>query len=367
MDRRQFLGRVAGAAGAALGSGGNWAVAAGDDASWSLPVLGDLHIDHLDHHDFAWLAREHAGDKSQIENYSRNTREVTPQLLSAVCDCLAKTKTPTPFVLQLGDLIEGLCGNEKLARKQADDAIAIISDTKFPVPFLFTKGNHDVTGPGATEVYDRVLVPFMASTADEQIRKAVFTQQRGGTLMVFFDAYHPDSLEWLEGVMARQKPDRLLFVIHPPVVPYNARSTWHVFSHAKQRDKRERLLNLLGDSHAIVLCGHLHKYCHLVRRTERGRFTQLAISSVALADNKPRDVREGVMAYGPDLVELEPKHSPDTLVARRQQLADEQPFIEHFDYANAWGHAMLTIAGRDVNAEIYRGLNTPWKSLTLGV
>jgi hypothetical protein len=156
-------------------------------------------------------------------------------------------------------------------------------------------------------------------------------------------------------------------VIHPPVVPYNARSTWHVYSNPKQAKERERLLNLLGEAKAVVLSGHLHKYSCLVRRTETGRFVQLALSSVAnTAEAKPRDVLEGVKAYGPDLVKLEPKHSPDTEKARREMLEAERPFIEHFEYAETWGHAMLTVRGDAIAAEVHRGMERkPWKSLDL--
>src|SRR5205823_13872852 len=152
------------------------------------------------------------------------------------------------------------------------------------------------------------------------------------------------------------KPRRLLLAIHPPVVPYNARSTWHVYSNPNQ--ERQRLLNLLGESRAVVLSGHLHKYSFLIRRTEQGRFAQLAISSVAAsADGNPRDLIEGVAGYGPDLVKLEPRHSPETETRRRQLLEEERRFIEHFEYADTWGHALVKVRGGQVRAEVCRGLD----------
>jgi len=178
---------------------------------------------------------------------------------------------------------------------------------------LFTKGNRDVTGPGAAQVYDKVLVPSMAEQTDKEIRQAALTREREGVLLVFYDAYNRDSLEWFNQLLQKQKPKRLLFVIHPPVVPYNASSTWHIYSQPKQERERQLLLELLGAERAIVLSGHLHKFSFLVRRTEKGRFVQLGLSSVASnADALPRDLIEDVKGYGPDLVKLEPHHSPDT-------------------------------------------------------
>ena len=330
-------------------------------------MLGDLHIDQLDHHDMEWLRKEQPNDVSQVQDYSRITREVTPKLLDVVRRQVDGAKAGVPFALQLGDLVEGLCGSEALATRQANDALDMVRAIGLPVPFLFTKGNHDITGPGAREVYDRVLVPFMAGQAGGGIEGAGFTREREGTLLVFFDAYDKDSLDWFAGLMAERKPRRLLFVIHPPVVPYNARSTWHVYSSPRQEAQRRRLLDLLGAARAVVLCGHLHKYSFLVRRTATGRFAQLALSSVASsADAAPRDLIEGVEKYGPDLVRLEPKHAPDTVDQRRRALEEERPFIERFEYADTWGHALVTVRGDQVHASVYRGLGRDaWKSLDL--
>lgn len=370
VSRRGFVRRAVGTAGSIiLGAGGNWALAApkNDVPVWSFPLLGDLHFDRPDHHDIKWLTKEHPHDVSQVERYCRISAEMTPKLLAVVRQQAKESPGTVPFVVQLGDLVEGLCGSENLATRQANDAIDLIRRTEFPVPFLFTKGNHDVTGPGAAQVYDEVLVPFMAKQAGKEIEQAVFTRERDGILLVFYDAYNRDSLDWFTELMDRQRPRRLLFVIHPPVVPYNARSTWHIYSHPRQEQQRQRLLGLLGQARAIVFSGHLHKYSFLVRRTETGRFVQLGLSSVASSeDGKPRNLIDDLNRYGPDLVKLEPKHSPETEERRRQVLELERPFIERFEYAETWGHALVSVQGDQVRASVFQGLDRrAWKSLDL--
>jgi hypothetical protein len=158
-----------------------------------------------------------------------------------------------------------------------------------------------------------------------------------------------------------------VFILHPPVVPYNARATWHVFSKPADAEKRERLLNLLGKHHAIVLCGHLHKYACVARRTKTGRFVQLAISSVATdAEAAPKDERRGVEAYTPDLVTLEPRHAPETVEDRRKLLAAEREFITHYDYADTWGHAVLRFSRDGAKADVCRGLSKDaWREIDL--
>jgi hypothetical protein len=52
--------------------------------------------------------------------------------------------------------------------------------------------------------------------------------------------------------------------------------------------------------------------------------------------------------------------------ARKALLTAEQPFIEHFDYADTWGHALLKVAGPRIAVDVCRGLSAiPWKSLDL--
>lgn len=370
IQRRGFLSRMAASAGALyLGAGGSWALQAPgrEDEAWAFPLLGDLHFDRTEHHDEQWLQKTYPNDVAQVRNYVRISRDITPKLLAEVRKQTIASRLPVSFIVQLGDLIEGLCGSEVLAARQASDALALIQDARFPVPFLFTKGNHDITGPGADSVYDRLLVPFLSAQEDQEIKGAAFSRRRGGTLLVFFDAYNRDSLDWFSELLKAQQPRRLIFVIHPPVVPFNARSSWHVYSSPRQQPQRERLLALLGGARAVVLCGHLHKYSFLVRRTERGRFAQLAISSVGGSDDaKPRDLLEGRAHFGPDLVKLEPRHAPDTIEQRRQLLELEQSFIEHFEYADTWGRALVTVKEGKVLAEVYRGLSgEAWKTLDL--
>jgi len=366
-SRRHFLKSLV-AAGAILGPAGNWAFAAGEDAdNWAFPLLGDLHFDRLEHHDHEWLKREHPGDVSQVENYSRITRELTPKLFARVRESLASldaSKTPVPFVLQLGDLLEGLAGSEELANRHAREGLDFVRQANFSAPMLITKGNHDVTGPGAVEAYRQLLLPFISAAARTKLTEAAFSRLHGGTLIAFYDAYDKNSLDWFDKTLAESKPERLIVAIHPPVVPYNARSNWHIYSSPKQAAQRARLLELLGRHRAIILCGHLHKYSLLVRRTDHGPFAQLAISSVAAtSDGQPKDIRTGLDQYTPDLVELEPKHAPDTIAARRDLLAAERPFVEHFDYADTWGHAVVRLTAGKVTADIYRGFDpNSWKT-----
>lgn len=374
LNRRQFLTTTL-AAGSALGVRSS-ARAAETARPFSFVLLGDLHLDKLEHHDFKWLERDKAGDIRQIQNYSRITAEIMPRLFATVRETVAElngSPAKPAFVLQVGDFVEGLCGSHALATRHHQDAIAFVREAKLGAPFLFTKGNHDVTGPGATEAYREVFHPFLgeqsaAFAGGGKLNSANYSIEHNGAQFLCFDAYDKASLDWLEATLAKRTARHCFVVVHPPVVPYGARATWHLYSSAKDAARREKLLDLLGRANAFVLGGHIHKFNTLVRATPRGGcFLQLAVSSIINAPEvKPKDVLSGVQNYTGDQVKVEPSHSPATEPERRAVYDAERPFVRQFDYADLPGYAVVTVNGAEVSARIYSGIGRElWRTVEM--
>ena len=155
--------------------------------------------------------------------------------------------------------------------------------------------------------------------------------------------------------------------MHPPAVPYGARSTWHLFSRAKEEAVRERFLNILGANRVVLLTGHLHKYSVLVRKTSTGAFVQLSISSVISAPKvSVKGYLEGVKDYGGSLVDVEPEFQPATRDDRRESLEREKPYITRFEYADFPGYAILHVSEAKITADIYLGdSDRLWKTIPL--
>jgi hypothetical protein len=352
--------------------------AAPGPGAFSFVLLGDLHFDRPEHHDMAWVKAEKPNDVRQIEGYCRNTREVTPLLLARVQATITRLNqspaTRVAFVLQVGDLVEGLCGSEELAVRHNSDAIAFVRDASLGAPFLFTKGNHDITGPGAVTAFSSVFHPFLTAQAravnpaSAEVRTGSYTVDCGRAQFAFFDAYEAaKSLEWFEAVVARRTAEHLFVVVHPPVVPYGARSTWHIFSSARDRVRREKFLTLLGEQHALVIGGHIHRYNTLARTAGRGRFAQLAVSSVLTAPNaKVKDVLNGLETYTPDQIKVEPNFSPASEAERRAVYVEERPFVREFEYADLPGYAVVTVDGPRVAAQMFAGTGSElWRTVDL--
>ncbi len=346
--------------------------AAGSGKRFSFVLLGDLHFDRLEHHDFDWLAANHTGDRSQIENYSQKTREVMPEVLGAVARRATKNSDETAFVVQVGDLVQGLCGSAELSARQNEEALSFLADAGLKKPFLLTKGNHDITGDGAREAFERVFHPFMRKEAQRVAPGSIhsganYSVTHAGCQFVFMDAYAAESLDWLEAMAAQRTANHLFVTVHPPVVPYGARASWHLYQGDHLASKRERLLEILGRQEAVVLGGHLHKFSAIRRRAGGGQFTQLAVSSVVSSvDAAPRDVLNGVDEYTADQVKLEPNHSPETEAERRAIYDRERGSVTNFHYANSAGYAVITVEGDQIEAAIHAGTQTsPFQRIDL--
>ena len=374
LTRRRFVQSSAAAASVALAP--RWAHAASRQA-FSFVLLGDLHYDKLEHHDMTWLQKTHPGDLSQIQNYTRITREIMPALFATVGETIAELNrspaTPVRFILQVGDLVEGLCGTEELAVRQNTEALAFVRDAKLGAPFLFTKGNHDVTGTGAVPAFRSVFHPFLTgqaravSAAADEVRTGCYTVGCDHAQFAFFDAYESGSLEWFEAVAARRTAEHFFVVVHPPVVPYGARATWHIFSRDNEAARRQKFLELLGSQRALVLGGHIHRFNSLARETGRGRFAQLALSSVVHApDLKPKMLLSGTPEYTPDQIRVEPDFSPATEAVRRAVYERERPFVKAFEYGDLPGYAVVTVAGPQVTAQMFSGTSRRlWRTVDL--
>jgi len=300
---------------------------------YSFVYLGDIHFDKTSHHDFDWVRNNKPNDIRQIENYVRITETHTPDLFRQIQSSIESSNGRIKMVVQGGDFTEGLCGSRLLQETQFKDALKCVRKYIPETTFIAAKGNHDITGPGAREAFDSVMLPWLSKECKKQIDSASFFFFKGPDLFVFFDAYHNNDLDWIEETLNRNKHRHAFVVIHPPVVPYNARSTWHLFSRDKEKDARERFLNILGENNAVVLTAHLHKYHVLARKTPRGTFVQFSMNSVISSpETSVKDYLKGLGNYDPDLVDLEPEFSPDTKQQRQKILEDEKPHISYFEF-----------------------------------
>lgn len=343
-------------------------IPAASDNSFSFVFLGDIHFDKLMHHDMSYLKEKYPNDIRQIENYSRITRDNLADLMRVSKE--RANEIDAAFFLQIGDFVEGLCGSKELASTQVNEFIQLVDRQQFDRPFLAIKGNHDITGVGAKEVYQEVVLPWQSRQLKKPVESANNVYVHKGARFLLFDCFSEmESLIWLrEAIKEHKRSEVLFFCTHVPVVPYDARSNWHIYVHPDRTAARDELLNLLGEHKAIVLSGHLHKTSILTRSTPSGNFVQIGLGSVVPSLDAPvKNHLQGLNAYQENLVELEPSFSPSTLELRKQILREEKPFIRHYEYADFCGFSTLHLNGNtDVSLTIHANADKkPWSTVSI--
>jgi len=338
------------------------------ESKYSFIYIGDIHIDQTSYHDMEWVKSNYPKDIKQIENYVNNTKLYTPCLLKQLRAHIDSDRKQIQMVIQGGDLIEGLCGSYDLQFTQFRYAKEIIGQYLPNTAFFATKGNHDITGPGAIEAFNSFMLPWMSDESNKPIHSASFCFLKGPDLFVIFDAYNNNDPDWLKKTLKENKHRYAFVVMHPPAVPYGARAAWHLFSRPEEKGIREKFLAILGEYRAIVLTAHLHKYSVLGRKTPTGSFVQFSMNSVINSSRiSVKDYIEGIQNYTGSLVSLEPDFQPDTVSQRRKWLEDEKEDVTYFEYADFPGYAIVNVSDAAVTADIYTGVsNKKWKNVNLG-
>lgn len=339
----------------------------GDASDFSIIFLGDIHFDRIEHHDFSWLESNKPNDIRQVKNYSKITNENLPLLINTIRSVYEQAIQPVSYFMQIGDFTEGLCGNYSLAKKQLKEFTSYIDSAHLGAPFCVVQGNHDITGPGSEEAYIEIIYPWIKKQIGITPVNGCYSLTQGNTLFLFYNCYDDKSLDWLEKTINQSNKKEFVVLTHEPVVPFQARSNWIQFAGESEKDKRIRLLNILGQVRATVLCGHLHDFGVVARKTERGTFVQVMFNSVlSNTDNTIRNHIRGIEHYNASLTDLEPSFSPETLKERKMILEAEKPFISYFEFADTFGFVRLIFSNDNVSADVYVGTDTRvWRSINL--
>ena len=359
MKRREFLKHLTVIGGSLVfGCRTSGSIGVPEEDAFSFFVLGDIHFDRLKDHDVAYVREHFKGNMRQIEHYCRVTRENSPFLLNAMKARIASTKAPVSHVLQLGDFTQGLCGNEALATQQLGDFVKWAEGFGFGVPFVVTKGNHDIIGPGGRDAYRQTVLPWVSKVLGQPIEKDRYFFRHRNCLFISWWHHTPGALEWLLKTLEQEAPksEHVFLLSHYPIIPNSARAHWAVYLQGGRTDAMsQKVIEACGKYGVIVLSGHLHKYGVLSRKTQSGGFVQLALCSVM--GERANKIRHELTTkdYGQKLIDTEPRFHPASLERRRELLKSERPHIGFFEYAHAMGFGRITVKGSKVLFEVFSG------------
>lgn len=330
--------------------------------AYQLILLGDTHFDapyEVYHRNY----QEPDARLNQIQRaeFQRNEiiwREYGPRLLKGA----QRQITPqTRAVIQVGDLIQGDCGNPEVHSRMLSDTLTTFKRAFQSLPFLTVVGNHDIRGPGAAEAYRNTLLPYLTQELEQPITGTTFYFKQDQDLFLFIDFNDPN-VEVIQEAFAAYPDARYKFVVtHGPVLPSDSPSCfWFLFGGSDPLRKYMRELFLQNE--VIVLTGHEHVIELLECTTGSGRITQLMANSVWSNDSLARYVlaADSPRAYGSELRAM--AHQEKGL----ELLNEYQQAVSRYWKAQGAGFFRLDISPDGVTAYYFGGdARTPDKVFRL--
>lgn len=364
-SRRDFLGVMAGAAGVGCLSGCRVLGLANDPGTYSVALLGDTHFDSTDtkkyHADYKKDTSK-ARYELHLKEHARNAEmwaDRMPRLLEASAACV---RSDTAFALQLGDLVQGDCGNPAVHRRMLGDMVGLVKRTYGNLPFVTVVGNHDIRGTGALKAYDETMPLVMANELHVPVARTTFAFRKRPDvyIVVDFNAPRPD-LALLKRLLAESAGARYVFVVsHGPVIPSCA-GRWFLLGDARNDAARREIRSLMAERNAIVLAGHTHCLEYYDCAFPNGRITQFVANSVWAKEDSARLVvrDEGAAMYGRRATATKIRYGRDVSQKVRAEmlgLANEyRPFVKDYLFANAAGHYRLEVSDARVAVQFFSG------------
>lgn len=333
----------------------------------SLLVLGDLHLDKFEWHDMDYV-HTRPQDFAQIsKEYPFYTATYMPHLFKLIQKQTKETKPEIKARLQLGDLMEGVAGNKELAEKMGQGCTDILLNIQSDVPWILTKGNHDVSNsPGQSEAWRNTILPFISAQAQTTLANGMYTYKVNDDIQLFIleqffsnDEGLPETsiIDFLSKELPKSKSKYKILLTHQPVIPVTERC-WHLFSGLRRPVKnielRNTFLELLAEYHVIVFCAHLHQYSKLIRNTPKGPIVQFMFNSVIRDFGIPPQPK--VTTSFPSIKDMNQTWQNHTLEKRVQILKEEAKFIRSYYKEESYGYGIVSLKDGILTVGYYRGL-----------
>lgn len=335
------------------------------DGQYNMVILGDTHFDTEPasvYHSFynepvEWLNRV---QRAEFARNGEMWRERCPRLLKRAA-CLVDENTK--MALQMGDLIQGDCGNPDVHKKMLEDVMNRFKAEFGGLPFVTVAGNHDIRGKGARAAYHEYMPKRMSEELSKEILKTTFGFNVGDDAYLVLDFNRPDDAE-TEKLLSDSKGARHTFVIsHGPLFPMDSDSCrWFYHGADKPEDTQARrhFRSEFAKRKVICLCGHSHHTRLTEWKGDGGLITQLEMTSVWAGEaNGIYKVHcDDPQKYG--LNRMNKKTMPDgSPIKDESALFDEyRPGLTRYLDSIAAGSYKMRVSDKSVEVDFYPGDDT---------
>lgn len=378
MDRRRFLhistAGVVGltlcdvlsldAAGKGASGRGRRSPRLGKDG-YSVVMLGDTHYDAapVDKYHTGYSDPNPVREKAHRDEFQRNW-----DMWSDRCPRLVKRASrlvddSTRLQIQVGDLIQGDCGDMNTHARMLDDAFTMLKTSLCPsVPLVTVIGNHDARGRDDREAYAAYTGYMPARMSEElgqEISKTTFSFMIGKDAYIVIDFTHPDDAE-VEKALRETEGARYTFVVvHAPVLPYDSLKYYNWIYHGREAtpDARLHFRELFARRNVIVLCGHSHTTELADWYGDGGRITQMTMSSVwkSAGAGKYTVNAEGPDEYGALRIKAAAKAGTEVKPESIAWFDGYRAGLKTYIHSNAAGSYRMNVSDKGVTVDFYVG------------
>ena len=330
-------------------------------ADYKVMLLGDLHFDSEKYHTAP--NGEKSGHASTIR-HSAMWKKQSPEMLAVSAKMLDKS---FPFVIQLGDIIEGYAATTEQLSQMLTDSFYAVKKFYPEQKFLSVKGNHDVRRVIAKKIngslqnialwehdaYNKAFLPLIAKELNRKFLESNFSLLSNNDLYIFYDDFADEqsSVNFLKKTLSAHPDVRhVFFITHIPLLPCSLYKPWNLAPRASE------IIKILADRNAIILAGHTHTTSFIKVKINGHRLTQLVVSSLGFLWNSKNEMN--IFADTPEqyLFKLENSKKPDMKLAEVKTLLTGMVVEELMIYSRSsiQGFAILKINDDNtVLAEFY--------------
>lgn len=329
-------------------------------ADYRLMVLGDIHFDAREYHTLQ--------DGKIVTRYSDIYVDMwhgkSQDLLSTSAKMLDKN---FPFVIQLGDFIQGFGVTQEKLALMLTDAFREVKKFFPNHKLLSVKGNHDVRRQNATtalwehQVYDEAFLPLMSGELGIKNIKSNYSFSYNKDLYIFYDDFaepQPEtSINFLKKTLDAYPDARnIFFITHIPLLPCSTEKPgWLLPAY------REVTKILAQRSNVIILAANTHQPSFLQVKAGNNTLTQLVVSSLGYSWNSGKDVK--ILANNKQqfysVLDKRKKQTPNTPYAKKHLDSVKVEKLTIYNKDTMQGFAVLNVRENgSVDAEIYNSTSS---------
>jgi len=245
----------------------------GDETNYNFIALGDLH-----YADSQFYPVRHPDKQKLINQYIGMWKTNSPDLLRAARR-RAAAESPA-FVVQLGDLINGVCENQAIQERMLRTGFFQLKAFFPKIPLYVITGNHDIQlrREHSSAPAEKVLYPLISKElGGKQLKYGNYVFRKGPDLFIAVNSADSkaDSLGFIRKSLEDHPETRYVFLLtHHPVIPAAVNGPLNLIY------DYDKIADLLEKRKTFIMAAHTHVFSLISRVSKKGKLSQMVFVSL---------------------------------------------------------------------------------------